>query len=194
MHKRSVWIVEPPLIAAACAIAGALLLAIRTWRPGATTGATAGMLLALFAVAWLILDVRWTWNLARQERITLSHYGGKTLADKHLAAEDQILFAIVEKARRVMPEPPVRVFVVGNARYFRERAAYHFYPHNVYTDRVNGTMPPASALRPGDWLFDYEARGITYDAASGTLRWDGNQTIAAEPKLIVPGAALFLIR
>jgi hypothetical protein len=184
----------PPLMAAACAIAGALLLALGRWRPGLTSGTTGGLLLALFAVAWLVLDARWTWDLVRQERITLRDYGGRSSVEKHLAAEDAALFAVVEKARHVMPETPVRVFVVADARYFRERAAYHLYPHNVFTDRVNGTMPPARALRPGDWLFDYEGRGILYDTASGNLRWDGNQAIAAEPKLIVPGAALFLIR
>lgn len=184
----------PPLMAAACAVAGALLLALRRWRPGLTSGSSAGLLLALFAVAWLVLDARWTWNLVRQEKITVRDYGGRNSVEKHLAAEDAALFAFVEKARHVMPETPVRVFVVAYAAYFRGRAAYHLYPHNVFTDRSNGTMPPASALRPGDWLFDYEGRGIMYDRVSGNLRWDGNQTIAAEPKLIGPGAALFLIR
>jgi hypothetical protein len=184
----------PPLLAAACVIAGALLLALRRWRPGLTPGTARGLLFALFAVAWLLLDARWTWNLLRQETFTVRDYGGKSLQEKHLAADDAPLFAFVERARHVLPEKPARVFVVAKARYFRERAAYHLYPHNVFTDRVNGAMPPASALRPGDWLFDYEGRGIQYDAASGNLRWDGNQIVAAEPKLVIPGAALFLIR
>lgn len=184
----------PPLAAAACAAASALLLALRRWRPRPVPEITAGLVLALFAMAWLVLDARWTWNLIRQEQVTVRAYGGLTATEKHLAAEDGALFAFVERARRVMPETPARVFVVAGAAYFRGRAAYHLYPHRVYTDRINGTMPPASALRPGDWLVDFESRAIAYDAVSGRLRWSGDQTIAAEPRLVLPGAALFLVR
>jgi hypothetical protein len=184
----------PPLMAATCAIASALLLALRRWRPGITAGTPAGLALALFVLAWLVLDARWTWNLVRQEQLTVRDYGGKSLAGKHLAADDAALFDFVERARGVMPQTPVRVFVVADAAYFRGRAAYHLYPHNVYADRGNSAMPPASVMRPGDWLFDYEKRGIVYDAARGTLRWGGDQTIAAELRLLGPGAALFLIR
>ncbi len=184
----------PPLAAAACAVACALLLALRRRRPGLTPAATGGLVLALFAAAWLVLDARWAWNLVRQEQATVGTYGGLTPTEKHLAAEDGALYAFVEQARRVMPDTPVRVFVVADAAYFRGRAAYHLYPHRVYTDRIDGTMPPAGALRPGDWLANFDARSIAYDAVSGSLRWNGDQAVAAEPRLVVPGAALFLIR
>jgi len=184
----------PMLLAFALGLAGAVLLAIPRWRPNIGPMTTAGTLIGLFVAAWLVLDARWTWNLVRQVRATASEYAGKDVRQKHLAAEDGPLFAFIEKARAIMPATPARVFVVANAHYFRGRAAYHLYPHNVYTDRIGGTVPPASVMRPGDWLLVYQSRGIQYDAGQGKLRWDDTQTIPAEVKLTEPGAALFLIR
>ena len=68
--------------------------------------------------------------------------------------------------------------------YFRDRAAYHLYPHNVYFDpRCPTPSRPPSTLRPGDWLVVYQRRGIQYNAAEQRLRWDDGQSVAAELKL-----------
>ena len=107
-----------------------------------------------------------------------------------------ILFLIwqrmrVQRAKETMPAKPVRLFVAAEAHYFRGRAAYHFYPHNVYFDARNDRLPPASAMRAGDWLFVYQRPGIQFDRSQNMLRWDDGQTHAAEVKMIAPGAALF---
>ena len=154
----------------------------------------AGILVGTFVTGWLLLDVRWTLNLSRQAAATERQYGNKDLRDKHLAAEDGQLYAAIEKARATMPSTPVRVFVMSDARYLRERAAYHLLPNAVYTDRVNGGMPAPSALRAGDWLFVYFARGIQYDPEQHLLRWGTNETRPAELKAVFPGGALFEIR
>jgi hypothetical protein len=86
------------------------------------------------------------------------------------------------------------VFVVADAHYFRGRAAYHLYPHSVFFDPRSNELQPASRMRPGDWLLVYQRRGIQYDAAHQLLKWNGDQTITAELKLVEPGAGLFLIR
>ena len=59
---------------------------------------------------------------------------GKDTRETDLAAEDGALYAFIEKARAVMPQTPVRVFVIADVPYFRGRAAYHLYPHNAYAD------------------------------------------------------------
>ncbi len=93
-----------------------------------------------------------------------------------------------------MPASPARVFVAADADYFRGRAAYHLYPHNVYFSPRGNALPPASELHAGDWLLVYLRKGIQYDASQGKVRWDGNQTVSVELKLVEPGAALFLVR
>jgi hypothetical protein len=83
---------------------------------------------------------------------------------------------------------------VADDHYFRGRAAYHLYPHNVFFDPRNNLMPAADQLQPGDWLLAYQRRGVQYDAAQQRLRWDPAQSVAAKVMLVGPGTALFEIR
>jgi len=77
--------------------------------------------------------------------------------------------------------------------YFRGRAAYHLYPHNVEFDPRENTVPPANALRPGDFVVVYQRRGIQFNADEKKLRFEGGAPISAEAILVEPGAALFRI-
>lgn len=147
----------------------------------------------LFVVAWLLLDMQWVWNLARQVAETRAQYGGKDWRERHLVADDGPLFQFIEKARAKMPPTPARVFVVADATYFRSRGAYHLYPHNVLFDPRENTVPPVSALRPGDFIVVYHRRGIQYNAEEKKLRFEGGAPVSAEAVLVEPGAALFRI-
>jgi hypothetical protein len=184
----------PIVISAVVAISGAIALALLRWNKYLPRSAAPGLLAAFFVAGWFALDARWTWNLVRQERDTARQYLGKDLRDKRLAGDDALLYAFVEKARDLLPRQPARIFVAADADYFRGRAAYHLYPHNVYFTPIGNAMPRAASLRPGDWLLVFLRRGIQYDASQGRIRWDGDQTIAGEAVLVEPGAALFRIR
>jgi hypothetical protein len=184
----------PVLLALSVALAAAVAALIERQRPG-TFGASMPIVLsAIFLLAWLILDARWTGNLVRQEWRTTQQYAAIGTRDKHLASDDTELFAFVEKARRVLPSPPVRIFVAADANYFRGRAAYHLSPHSVFFDPSSNELQWAGAMRPGDWLLVYQQRGIQYDASLQMLKWQTGQTTGAELKLVEPGAALFRIR
>lgn len=184
----------PVLVASAVGFAGVALLVAGRWsrKVGAVRAPPA--LIGLFVAAWLVLDVHWTLNLARQVRATADTYAGKNLREKHLAAEDGPLFAFIERARAIMPAATARVFVAADAAYLRGRASYHLYPHNAYADYGAGALPPAGDMRSGDWLLAYRRQGIRYDPAHAELRFDNGPAIKADVKLEEPGAALFLIR
>jgi hypothetical protein len=107
--------------------------------------------------------------------------------------EDGPLFQFIEKARAKMPATPARVFVVADAGYFRGRAAYHLYPHNVYFDPRENGLPPAGVLRPGDYVVVYQRRGVQFNANEQKLRFEGGEPVSAEALLVEPGAALFRI-
>jgi len=184
----------PVALALVVGLAGGAVVALRRWKPASFSASTPVLLAAFFLVAWLALDARWTWNLVRQERATAAQYAGKDARERNLASEDGALYAFIEKALAVMPKAPVRVFVAADADYFRGRAAYHLYPHNVYFTARGNALPNAASFRAGDWLLVYRRRGMQFDKAQGRIRWDDGQTLAAEAKLVEPGAALFLIR
>jgi hypothetical protein len=182
----------PPFLATAAllAILASLLLLRRSPRKWAFPLAIG----AVFAAAWTVSDLRWQWNLARQVIETRAQYGGKDWRGKHLAAEDGQLFAFIESVRAKLPATPARVFIVAEAHYFRDRGAFHLYPHNVYFDPYQDTLPPATALRPGDFLVVYHRRGVQYDAAQQRLRFADGSSVGAEMILADRGAALLQIR
>jgi len=184
----------PVALALVVALAGGAVVALRRWKPASFSASTPVLLAAFFLAAWLVLDARWTLNLVRQERATAAQFAGKDARERLLASEDGALYAFIEKALAVMPKTPVRVFVAADADYFRGRAAYHLYPHNVYFTARGDTLPNAASFRAGDWLLVYQRRGMQFDKAQGRIRWDDGQTLAAEAKLVEPGAALFVIR
>jgi hypothetical protein len=181
----------PVLMALTIALAGAAVMLIERRRPGAFGAPMPAVLGAIFLIAWLILDARWTGNLVQQEQHTAEQYAGKSMRDKLLANEDAQLFAFVERALQVLPSGPVRIFVAADANYFRGRAAYHLYPHSVYFDARSNELQWADALRPGDWLLVYQRRGIQYDASRQLLKWETGRTTSAELKLLESGAGLF---
>jgi len=184
----------PLLLAVSVALAAAVMLAWQKFRPGATTSNIAATIAIMFAASWFVLDARWTWNLARQVQATFAQYGGKDWRGKHQAAEDGALFEFVEKARGELPAAPARIFVASDGDYFRERAAFHLYPHNVFANPGSNVLPPPTQFKAGDWLLVYQRRGVQFDPANGRLRWDGGAPIPAQIKLRGEGAALFLIQ
>jgi hypothetical protein len=158
-------------------------------RPGRAVGVAAA--LVLFAAAAVALDLRWTWNLARQVAQTTARFGGLDAREKHLADEDGALFEFVDRARAQMPAAPVRVFVAAEAAYYRTRAAWHLYPHNAFYDPLRDALPPATDLRPGDWILVWRRRGVQYDAAQHLLRWDNGAPVHASLRARGEGVALF---
>jgi hypothetical protein len=187
----------PALLAAIVVLGWIIYAALSRWAPWALGTFRPQVVGYVFLAAWLLLDARWQWNLVRQAAASYERYAGKSWQERHFAAEDGSLFAFIEKVRERLPPASAqgpRIFVVASANYFRDRAAYHLYPYNVYFDPWQDTMPPASALRPGDYLVAYRRLGVQYDPGEQRLRWDGSEPIAAELVLADAGSALFHIR
>ena len=184
----------PLLLAVAGAATVGLVWALWRWRPRRRSSTLAWTIAVVFAASWALLDVRWLWNLARQTQATAAQYAGKDWREKHLAADDGPLFAFIEQVRTALPATPARVFVVSDAHYFRGRAAFHLYPHNVFFESSRNVMPPPADLRAGDWLLVYQRRGVQFDPSANRLRWDNVTPLSAQLKLTGAGAALFQIQ
>jgi hypothetical protein len=182
----------PVLLGLSTVIASLTGLLIAAWRPLRFGPGLPTAIATVFLAAWVLLDARWQWNLARQVRATGEQYAGKTWREKHLASEDDgPLFAFIEQVRAKLPAQPARVFVLADADYFRGRAAYHLYPHNVY---FNPWVIPAASVRANDYFVVYLRKNVAYDDAQQSLRWDNGPPVGADILLAEPGAALFRIR
>ena len=183
----------PLLLGSAALLAAGMLWGWNRFGRG-TRGLAPFAVALLFIIGWSVLDARWIANLARQVGETYTQYGGKDWQSKHEAAPDGALFAFIEKARKHLPATAGRIYVAADAHFFRSRAAYHLYPHNVYADPVRNLLPPPETMRRGDWVIVYQRTNIQYDAAAHLLRWDGLKPVAAELKFADAGAALFEIQ
>src|SRR5207237_10771447 len=146
------------------AFAALIYFALARWRPQWVGSSPPVIIRAIFLGAWIALDARWMWNLARQVNVTARLYAGKSSHERHLAADDRALFAFIEKVRAQLPPPPARIFVVADEHSFRDHSAYRLYPYNVFFDPSPNTLPPASAVRPGDSMVVYQLRGMQLDA------------------------------
>ncbi len=187
--------VQPLPLPTVLVVAGLLALATwfaLAWRRRELAGFPAAAAI-VFLAAWIVLDTQWAANLVRQVAATRAQYGGKDWHASHLAAEDGALFAFIEKARAKLPAKPVRIFVVADAAYFRGRAAYHLYPHNVLFDPFTDTLPQAAWLKPGDYVLVWHRRGVQYSPEEHRLRLGDGAPIAAQAVLVEPGAALLEI-
>ncbi len=152
-----------------------------------------GVIAALVALTWLLVDLRWQANLFTQLAQTRERYAGKNWLEKHRAAEDGDLFDFVQAIKTKLGPRPSRVLVFSDFDYFRGRAAYHLYPHNVYYQIKDATLPPAQTIRAGEYLVLYQKRGVQYHPGKKELLWNG-QPISVEPILFSKGNAFFKVR
>ncbi len=67
---------------------------------------------AIFAAAWILLDLRWQLDLGREVAAAAERFWGKTSDEKALAADDAPLVALAQELRRALPPPPARVIVL----------------------------------------------------------------------------------
>ena len=183
----------PPMLALALALSIAALWLLQRRRRGPMASVAVASF-AVVVVTWFALDARWMVNLVRQANATALQYAGKDAHEKLLAGQDRDLVAFIDKARAILPRDPARIFVVADADFHRGRAAYHLYPHNVWYEPYRNAVPPADRLRTGDWLVVFQRRGVQYDAARHSLRWDGGATVPVDLKLLDHGGALFIVQ
>lgn len=183
----------PVPVSIAALIAFAALVVARRFAPTRFPRSVASLAVVVFVVAWAVLDVRWTANLARQVAETFDRYGGKDPAARALAAEDGDLVAFLDKAKALLPAEPQRVVVLAQAHYFRGRAGWHLLPHRVLWEPARDVPPPAGMLRPGDYVVVWQRPSTRFDPASGRLGFENGVEMPASLLLSERGAAVFAI-
>ena len=161
--------------------------ASRGWKPYA----------ALFLLGWLVLDLRWQWDLSQRVQQTEARFAGKSGDEQRLAATDGDLYRFLLDVRRHLPETPVRIFIVSadpaeNTTYEAGRARYHLLPHNGYAGL---SRPPDArvAVENSYVLILSPVPGIRYDRNAQVLEWE-NGKLPVELRYMAPAGALFRVR
>lgn len=134
----------------------------------------------LFLVGWLLLDVRWQWDLSQRLAGTAVRFAGKGEDERRLADLDGDLYRFLIEVRRRLPEQPARLFIVSAdpGGFWAGRARYHLLPHN---DFMRFLQPPrAGTVRKGDYILVLSPlAGVRYSRERRALEWE-NQRLPAE--------------
>jgi len=171
--------VSPVPLAAAWSGLGLLflLLALRL-APGAARGVAFATVLLL---PWILLDLLWQRELLAQLALTRAQFSGKSMHEKHLAADDRYIYRYIRRLKRdLLPAEPARILLVHQARghnFDRLKAQYYLLPHNVYNF---GLGPALRDMRKGDFVLVLGATQYPeYDPGGGRLVWEHGVHIAA---------------
>jgi hypothetical protein len=157
------------------------------------------VLWAIFAAAWILLDVRWQVDLAREVAGTAERFLGKSPEQKALAADDALIYALAQDLRQALPPPPARVVVLCDNNVIAVRIAHFLYPHNVSRNvktklEERGLAPKPASLRSDDYVAMVYFSGLAFDAAMEVLVWPDGNTLPAELILAKPGVLLARVR
>lgn len=104
--------------------------------------------IAMFCVAWMLLDLRWTVNNVRQSRLSLQV--ANLSADQRAAVDlDGQLHRFIERLKeKVLKKHPARILILGgpdSVDYYLLRAKYHLLPHSAFvTRRLGARLQPAN--------------------------------------------------
>jgi hypothetical protein len=157
---------------------------------------------AIFAIGWIVLDLRWEANLAREVASAAAQFGGKTGDEKALAADDAQLAALAFELKRALPAPPARVVVLSDNSLMALRVTHFLSPLNVSRnalprseERERGKVPAPNRamLRSGDHVVLLYYSGLRYDAERKELVWPDGATRPAEIVVATPEALLVRI-
>jgi hypothetical protein len=132
-------------------------------------------------IPWLMLYARWQLNFWTQLNDTRQLYSGKTQEEKHLTAEDAVIYRYAQHLKKdVLPQSPVRVIILRKAYrdYLRLKLQYYLLPHNSYN---YDQFPQTAYLRDGDYILVLgQIPSLRYNPAHKRLEWSQNRHIPAK--------------
>jgi len=176
-----------PLAAGAIAVlAIAFYVALAKWR---RVGVSVSVAAAIVLAAWLVLDLRWQVNLLHNLTQAAGSFAGKSIDDKHRAAEDQQIYLLAEAIRRSLPDGVTKVTLASDltaSPYFLGKLRYYLFPlwlHPRPEDAVSGEVVAV-----------FQASRVGLQEATGSLQLPNGQSLAVERLGGTPPIALFRVR
>lgn len=173
-HKLSPVIV----LVAALGLAVVLARVFLSTRRGRRLGP---MLCLACAVGWMLLDLRWLWELNQRHALTRELHEGLGWAERAERVPDRQLVAVAALVREwhARAAPATRVLVAADNPYSMLRLGYHLLPLN--TAPANSLQAlEAGAFGAPLWLVAYATSAWRFDEADGILHGPGIE-LAARP-------------
>jgi hypothetical protein len=161
-----------PMVPAVFAIAALAFWIYRLLakRKGLAPSLAVGVIFAMGA--WVVVDTRWQYNLLSNLDLTAEKYAGKSLDEKHRAAEDANIYRVAETIRKGLPVGVTKVTLVSDladSELFLGKLRYYLFPLWL--------QPKPDPLDPEAVLAVVESPGSVIDPATGTLRLDSGRTL-----------------
>jgi hypothetical protein len=127
--------------------------------------------IAMFFVAWMLLDLRWTANNVRQSRLSLQVVN---LSAEQRAAVDldgQVHRYVERLKEKVLGSAPARILILGgpdSVDYYLLRAKYHLLPHSAFvTRRLDARLQSATL----DYVIYIGRPGTITQVPGWNARW-----------------------
>ncbi len=128
---------------------------------------------------WLMIDVLWQRTLVIQLQNTWADHDDKALSDRLMIESNAKIRRLITLMRGQMVEAGFRVFVNSEKEYNAKRAAYEFYPANVYWHRRERGDLPMRYLRTGDYIALVEPTSIRYESDGNRLLTESGENVSA---------------
>tara|TARA_B110000503_G_scaffold92781_1_gene139856 strand:- start:11586 stop:12740 length:1155 start_codon:yes stop_codon:yes gene_type:complete len=134
----------------------------------------------IFFGSWIILDMYWQNRLLHQLVDTHRQFAGKSTEERLAVGPDAKLYTFVTQVKLLLESTKSRIFVTSNDAYSGMRAAYYFYPLNVYWSLYGPALPHKKALRSGDYIALIQPSLFTFDAERSRVTTPKRQQLKAE--------------
>lgn len=164
------------------------------FSPPRRTRAVCTPYIVFFLCGWLLLDLRWQWDLGQRLVRTAENFAGKDETARRSAALDGDLYQFLLEVRQRLPDKPARLFIISadTGGFLTGRARYHLLPHNGYTGL--GRLPHPGEAHPGDYVLILTPWGdLRYDPERRVLESAGAQ-LSAERLYAAAMGALFQVK
>lgn len=136
------------------------------------------------AIAWLLLDLRWSLSLADRHAATRQIYAAAQWPERQSRVADADLLAVAQQVRQALREDGsdpdrVRLLVDAESDFLRARLIYHLAPARTGPVNLTGWRQVGTDERV--YFLTFESDKPVYDAASGQLGVDGDYSVPARP-------------
>jgi hypothetical protein len=159
---------------------------LQRWRTWAFSPLT---IAAIVATAWLVVDLRWQWNLFENAAISMGRFANKDLSEKRLAGVDSELEKIATELRPLI-DKDARVFVIAPDPVIAGRLSYLLLPAKVHYDIAQNALPMPDRLKVGDFVLIHRKPGVRYSPEQKEFLWDDRFRLKADIVYLKQGTVL----